>query len=404
MNRVPIASTRRPAAPVLGIALALAFAACSTPAASTAPTAAPATAAPATAAPATPAPTAKASVYDTPLKGVCPDKVVVQTNWFPEPDHGYTYELIGPGGTADPAKLTYAGPLKNTGVTLEVRAGGPAIGFQQVSAVLAQDDSILLGYVGTDEAIQNSQTAPTIAVFANYDKNPQAWVWGNPEWNFKSTAEIGAAGVKVLAFEGSTYLDVFTNAGLLKESQIDTSYQGGPSRFVAEGGNVVQQAFVTSEPYAYENEVKEWGKPVKFLLVEEFNVYQSALSIRADKLDANRACLEKLIPIFQQALVDYSANPGPVNDAIVKYVASLEGGGFVMTAGQAADSSKKQLELNLVSNGTNKTIGDFDDARVAKLIADIVPVFAGQNKPLKANLAPKDIVTNEFLDETIGLP
>ena len=118
---------------------------------------------------------------------------------------------------------------------------------------------------------------------------------------------------------------------------------------------------MTSEPYAYEHEVPEWGKPVKFLLVEEFNVYQSALAIRADKLEANRACLEALIPMFQQALVDYSANPGPVNDAIVKYVAALEGGGFVMSAGQAADSSKKQIELELVSNA-----GNDDDRRLRR--------------------------------------
>jgi hypothetical protein len=412
------AATPAPSVAPATAAPATAAPATAAPATAAPATAAPATAAPATAAPATPAPATPApatpvpatptpapvSVYDTPLKGICPDNVIVQTNWYPEPDHGYVYQLIGPNGTVDGAKLTYKGPLANTGVQLEIRAGGPAIGFQQVSAILAQDDSILLGYVGTDEAIQNSVTAPTIAVFANYDKNPQAWVWGNPDWDFKSTAEIGAAGVKVLAFEGSTYLDVFTAAGLLKEEQIDTSYQGGPSRFVAEDGNVVQQAFVTSEPYAYENEVPEWNKPVKFLLVEEFNVYQSALSVRADKLDSNRACLEKLIPIFQQGLVDYIGNPGPINDAIVKYVAAIEGGGFVMSAGQAADSAKKQLELGLVSNGDNETVGDFDDARVQKLIDDIVPVFTGQNKPVKPNLAPADIVTNEFLDETIGLP
>jgi hypothetical protein len=376
-----------------------------TSAPTTAPTAAP-TAAPSAAASAAPSAAASAagSVYDTNLKGVCPDTVVVQTNWFPEPDHGYTYELIGPNGTADPSKLIYSGPLKNTGVDLEIRAGGPAIGFQQVSAVMAQDDDILLGYVGTDEAIQNSLSAPTIAVFANYDKNPQTWIWGNPDWDFQSTADIGSADVKVLAFEGSTYLDVFTNAGLLRPEQIDTSYQGGPSRFVAEDGNVVQQAFVTSEPYAYEHEVPEWGKPVQFLLVEEFNVYQSALSVRADKLEGNRACLTALIPMFQQALVDYSGNPGPVNDAIVKYVASLEGGGFVMTAGQAADSSKKQVELELVSNAGNATIGDFDEARVTKLIADIAPVFKAQNKPINENLTAKDIVTNEFLQDGIALP
>ena len=69
------------------------------------------------------------SVYDTDLTGICPDPLVIQTDWFPEPDHGYTYQAIGPDGTVDATKGTYSGPLANTGITLEIRAGGPFINF-----------------------------------------------------------------------------------------------------------------------------------------------------------------------------------------------------------------------------------------------------------------------------------
>ena len=48
----------------------------------------------------------------------------------------------------------------DTGVKIEVRVGGPAIGFQQVTAQLYTDDSILLGYVSNDEAVQNSADKP----------------------------------------------------------------------------------------------------------------------------------------------------------------------------------------------------------------------------------------------------
>src|SRR6266511_4057708 len=68
------------------------------------------------------------------LKGVCPDPVVVQTDWWPEPEHGATYQLLGAGYKLDTAKKRVTGPLvsqgKDTGVKIEVRAGGPAIGFQ----------------------------------------------------------------------------------------------------------------------------------------------------------------------------------------------------------------------------------------------------------------------------------
>ncbi|HEV8420320.1 MAG TPA: hypothetical protein VGR13_03070, partial [Actinomycetota bacterium] len=33
------------------------------------------------------------SVYDVSLKGICPDKIVLQTDWFPEVEHGASYNL-----------------------------------------------------------------------------------------------------------------------------------------------------------------------------------------------------------------------------------------------------------------------------------------------------------------------
>ena len=44
-----------------------------------------------------PAATARASTTSD-LTGICPDPLVIQTDWFPEPDHGYTYQAIGSGG------------------------------------------------------------------------------------------------------------------------------------------------------------------------------------------------------------------------------------------------------------------------------------------------------------------
>src|SRR6266511_3384675 len=68
------------------------------------------------------------------LAGVCPATVVVQTNWFPQSEHGAAYRLVGPGYRIDAAHKRVTGPLvaggHDTGVRIEVRAGGPAVGFQ----------------------------------------------------------------------------------------------------------------------------------------------------------------------------------------------------------------------------------------------------------------------------------
>ena len=44
------------------------------------------------------------------LKGVCPDPVVVQTDWWPEPEHGATYQLLGAGYKLDADKKRVTGP------------------------------------------------------------------------------------------------------------------------------------------------------------------------------------------------------------------------------------------------------------------------------------------------------
>ncbi len=80
------------------------------------------------------------------LKGVCPDPVVVQTSWFPQSEHGSVYQLVGPGYKIDAGHKRVTGPLlvrgRSTGVNIQVRAGGPAVGFQSSAALMYQDPSL----------------------------------------------------------------------------------------------------------------------------------------------------------------------------------------------------------------------------------------------------------------------
>ena len=337
------------------------------------------------------------------LKGVCPDPVVFQTNWWPEPDHGFLYQLIGPSGSIDTSRNTYSGPLGASGINAEIRAGGPAIGFQQVTAAMYLDDSILLGMLGTDEQIGNSASQPTTAVFAWYARNPQILFWGNPVWDFASVADVGKSGAPVLAYSASAWITVLENRGALNPSQVDTSYAGDPSRFVAADGNIVSQGFVTSEPYLYEHEVQAWLKPVKFLLLDtDVPMYQDALAIRADKLAPNQACLQLLVPLLQRAALDYIRNPDPVNAMIVRYTASLKAGNQI-SAAAAADAVQKMVSLGIVANGADGVYGSFDPARMQSVLGEFAQAFSARGKPPRAGLQPSDLFTNQFLDPAIKL-
>ena len=376
-------------------------AATSTPAASVVATSSAVVAGASAAASPSAAGTSAAARYTTNLKGICPDNVVVQTGWYPEADHGFAYQLIGPGGKVDAKKLTYSGPLGSTGVNLEIRAGGPAIGYQKVSSILYQDPSILFGFVGTDEQIGLSKTNPTTQVFADFETTPQAYIWGDQTWDFKTIADIGKSGQTVLGYAGSTYIDVFEGKGLLDPKHVDTSWKGDPSRFVAADGKVIQQAFVTNEPYAYEHDVKAWGKPVKYILTSsEFPVYEQALSVRSDKLAANSACLKAIIPLFQQATKDYLADPAATNGALLDYSNQVKTS-FSLSAGGLAYAAKTIKDLKLSGNGTDGVLGSFDTTREQGLIDLISPVFTKNGKAIKDGLKPSDLVDNEFLDKNI---
>src|SRR3954467_8471536 len=94
----------------------------------------------------------------TTLKGVCPDTVVLQTDWMPEAEHGFIYQMIGAGYTIDAAKAYVTGPLidkdgNDTGVKLQVRSGGAAQHFDSPTTIMYNNEDTLLAFIYTDEGI-----------------------------------------------------------------------------------------------------------------------------------------------------------------------------------------------------------------------------------------------------------
>jgi hypothetical protein len=352
---------------------------------------------------------AAAAPAATSLKGVCPDPVVVQTDWNPESDHSEVYGLAASGGDIDTNKKRYTADLvsqgKPTGVKIEIRAGGPAIGFQQVTAQMYADQKILLGYVNTDDAIEFSGKKPVTAVVAPRENWPQIFMYDPTKYDFKSVADIGKSGAKVLYFQGVAYMNYLTGKGLLDAKQVDGSYDGKPARFVTSGGKVVQQGFITAEPWQYENQVRQWGKPVKSILISStgYDPYAEALSVRAGDVTKYGDCLKKLVPMIQQSQVDYAKDPERVNQLIAKVVASYNNG-WVYPKALADYAAKVQLDRQIISNGPDDTLGNMDDARVQKMIDILEPIYAKKNVKLKAGLKPADVETNQFIDPKIGLP
>jgi hypothetical protein len=346
------------------------------------------------------------------LKGVCPDVVNLQTDWMPEAEHGFVYQMIGEGYEIDKAKAYVTGPLvdaagNDTGVKLQIRSGGAAQHFDSPSTIMYNNEDTFLAYIYTDEAIQNSVDKPSVAIESGYNKNPQMIMWDPAVYpDVTGIADLGTKGVNIRYFGGAAYMDFLTSTGVLKTSQVDGSYQGDPNLYIADEGKAAQQGFGSAEPYLYENVYPTWKKPVKYQYINDigWENYAESIATKPENITKYADCFKLLVPIIQQASVDFINDPARAN-AIVLAAVDAFGTDFGWTydAGTADYAVKTIKADGLVANGADGVMGKFDMTRVADLITKAIPVYTAQGLPPKDGLKPEDIVTNEFLDESIHL-
>jgi hypothetical protein len=349
---------------------------------------------------------------DSALKGVCPDTVVFQTNWWPQAEYGGLYRLIGSNPTIDGTKTRVTGTLvdngTDTGVKVEIRAGGPANGFTPSTSLLYTDKSITFGGADLDQIAQVSGAGkPVLSVFAPLDLSPVVLLWDPAQHpDFSTIADIGKTDTKVIYFQGATYMQYLTGAGLLQPGQVAPTYAGTPDQWKAAKGSIVQQGFVTNEVLRYQNDPSVWGKRVQYQLVADsgYPVYPETLIIRPDRKQELSACLKKLVPVLQRSTAAYEADPATTNQFISELVEKYANKGAFPYSKEQGDAAAKAMSDNaIIGNGKDTAVGNFEEARVQRIIEIVTPIFAAQKTPVKQGLTVSDLVTNEFIDPSVGV-
>lgn len=337
------------------------------------------------------------------LTSVCPDPIKIQLQWYPQPDpYAMVFGLIGEG-ELDESTASYSGrALADPDQTIEILGGGPLAGYQSTTSLMYANPDVLLGDMNMDESIANSKTFPTVGVIGPFLKSPLALMF-NPEVNdFETIEDVKEAGTTVLVTQSAVFAQAMIGLGLLDESQVDFSFDFGPSRFVDTDGDVAQQSFVTHDPYEYAH-ADYWGKPVdEVLLADSYPTYQNVLTVTPANLAAEADCLERLVPLLQQAMVDHVADPTPINELMVELSNDLNNPAS-FTAESLAFTTEAMRGSGLLGNteGTT-TYGSFDLDRVTSLVEILTPVFEGQENFDPAVTAAQ-LATNEFIDPSIGL-
>jgi hypothetical protein len=339
-------------------------------------------------------------------ENVCPEELVIQTDWYPELEHGGTYQLIGPNGTADKDTISYFGPVQP-----QYAVGGletiriKTVNFDKGNSAQLLDGDADMAYIGFGDVIKDSAAIDMVVVMKTLDKDPQMLMWDPTQYDIQEPADIAETGAPVLHFPGPpAYIDYLIGMGYMTEDQSDPSYDGSDAKWVAEGGSVIQQGFASNEVYKYENEIN-WkdGAPadVSFFTVGEmgFDNYPASLTMmktRAEELDA---CLTLLIPKMAQAWVDFFNDPKPITDAMIQ-INETHDGFWGLSEGINEAGLAVVAEKELGANSADGTYCSIDPDRAQGIYDTVKPIYDAQGVEIVDDVTT--VYTNKYCEGAPG--
>jgi NitT/TauT family transport system substrate-binding protein len=302
------------------------------------------------------------------------EKFVYMTNWFAEAEHGGFYQAIA------------TGLYKNAGLDVTVKMGGPQVNVIQLMAA-GQADCVM----GSSD-LQMVQTresgVPVVTVAAFFQKDPQVLIAHD---DVKSFADMKTKTILIGSGARLGYWPwLKAKYGLTDEQTRPYTFNIQP--FVADK-NLVQQGYVTSEPYAIE---KAGVKANAFLFGDfGFPAYATTVSCMDKTVKGRRAAVAAFVKASAEGWKSYLVDPAPGNALIKKDNPS-------MTDDQLAYSVAKLKETGIVAGGdaARLGIGVMTEARL-KASYDFL-VGAKLIDPAKVDLAKT--YTTEFIKDAKVLP
>jgi NitT/TauT family transport system substrate-binding protein len=222
--------------------------------------------------------------------------VKLQTDWYPQPEHGGFYDA------------QIRGYYKDEGLDVTILPGGPYVNSSQevaanaVQFAMGSSDNVL-------ESVGNG--APLVAVMATMQSDPQAVMvhQDSPVHSFKDLDGHAVA----IRLGASTWFEYLVKRYQLKNvREIPATYS--VANFLQDPG-YIQQIFVTSEPFF----ARQAGAPVRTMLISEtgYNPYRVVTTSRAF-LQQHPETVAKFVRASVRGWRDYLKNPDDINAAISK--------------------------------------------------------------------------------------
>ena len=270
------------------------------------------------------------------------DKVSIIMSWVAEAEHGGFYQALATG--------IYA----RHGLDVTIRQGGPQLNTGQMLAAGAVDFRVGGGSGGTINFVQND--VPAMAVAVIFQKEAAVLI-AHPDAGINSIADMKGHPIAIARLTIDTWWRFLANKYGFEDTQIRPyTFQIGP--FLVDK-ILVQQGYVTSEPFTIENEGH--FTPKVFLLADDagYPSYATILETTTKLVETNLDLVQRMVDATIEGWYGYLyGDPTPANTVIKQENPD-------MSDDQIAYSYAKMKEHGIVDSGDAKTlgIGAMTDAR-----------------------------------------
>ena len=281
------------------------------------------------------------------------DKVSIIMSWVAQAEHGGFYQALATG--------IYA----KHGLDVTIRQGGPQLNTGQMLAAGAVDFRIGGGSGGTLSFVQND--VPAKAVAAIFQKEAAVLI-AHPDAGINSIADMKGHPIAIARLTIDTWWRFLANKYGFEDTQIRPyTFQIGP--FLVDK-NLVQQGYVTSEPFAIENEGH--FTPKVFLLADDagYPSYATIIETTTKLVETNPDLVQRMVDATIEGWYSYLyGDPTPANTVIKQENPD-------MSDAQIAYSYAKMKEHGIIDSGDAKTLGSgaMTDARWQAFFASAAAV------------------------------
>lgn len=257
------------------------------------------------------------------------EKFVYLTNWYAEAEHGGFYQALAQG--------LYA----KYGLDVSIRMGGPQVNALQILAAGQAD--CFMGSNDLQIVLARQNGVPLVTVAALFQKDPEVLI---AHEDVKSLEDMKS---HTILIAGASYQGTWpwlkASYGF-RDSQA-RAYTFNIQPFVADR-TLVQQGYVTSEPYAIE---KAGVKANTFLLSDYgYPAYSTTIACMDDTVSRRRAAVAAFVRASVEGWKSYLADPAPGNALIKKENPQ-------MSDDQLAYSVRRMKETGLVTSGDAARLG-----------------------------------------------